>query len=525
MKKLLTIVVALAVFAPAASALASTPYDWRGTWQATSGIPSQTWTISTLDQASGTLSGEGTGGGYTWPITGTASGGSVQMHFPYRETSYTAEVTGTISADCKTITGTYDDNGDGQPNGSFTVTRTGEVPAGGCGGGGGDGGGSGDGGGGNDGGGGQQAEQCQNPTTLLVTCASGDLRVPGVCGPSFGTILPACNIPTVPPTVCGPSLGVLTQPCQIPQPEILACGGFGTVLPQCRGANSLALACGPQSSVLPACNFTSRLTGAGTLDPARPDTIDLQLSCPVPGARASTATAAAHAAADAPTCNLTVVVEEMRTALMESLAAHAADVANQFAVVGRVEAERREEAELEEQGTQNQQAFAARARAQLGRYLVAGRTGEPDAATLGPDLAHPTALRPFYAGPGFLHETNSLLRSATQSWADALSRAVVRLRAMEGQAAQGSRRVVTGAARTRLRHVKRVKVRAGKRRHVKVKLPKRVVKALVKNARKSKRSKRFAAVRFVVVYRGKLEGRTIPVARLMDVRLKVKKRR
>jgi hypothetical protein len=65
------------------------------------------------------------GGSYTWPITGTANGSSITLTTgPYNELpSYIAYFTGTISADSKTITGTWDVNKSDPPNGTFTATR------------------------------------------------------------------------------------------------------------------------------------------------------------------------------------------------------------------------------------------------------------------------------------------------------------------------------------------------------------------------------------------------------------------
>ena len=189
---------------------------------------------------------------------------------------------------------------------------------------------------------------CQDPTRILVTCLnpSGAFTIPGVCGPSFGTILPACNLPSNPPTVCGPSFGTILTACQLPQSKIIACGGLGTILPQCNnppdsvprvcggaplpkctGANQLVLVCGPSTGTpLPACNFPTKIN-ATPLQTGKPATLTLTLSCPPSGATTSAASRGARAAQKAPdTCDMTLALKYMRVSLSETLAAHAGDV-------------------------------------------------------------------------------------------------------------------------------------------------------------------------------------------------------
>jgi hypothetical protein len=141
--------------------------------------------------------------------------------------------------------------------------------------------------------------ECQNPTTLMVTCAQ--LSRPGVCGPT-GTIFPACYFPVRLPTVCGPSFGTVLAPCQSQGPYTVACGSFGTilsqcnlprpnipqvcgpssstVLPPCTGGNNPVTVCGPSfGSVVPACNFSTRINARRfDLNTGRGQ-IDLTLSC------------------------------------------------------------------------------------------------------------------------------------------------------------------------------------------------------------------------------------------------------
>lgn len=118
---------ACALLVSAGSASASTPHDLTGTWSCcgSGGAGSQTWTITSMDKSSGAFSGKGEGGCCTFPVKGTANGSSVTLTTgPYEPlTSYSATFKGTISADSKTITGEWDDNGSPEPSGTFTATR------------------------------------------------------------------------------------------------------------------------------------------------------------------------------------------------------------------------------------------------------------------------------------------------------------------------------------------------------------------------------------------------------------------
>lgn len=126
---LVALVIAWGLLLAVGSASASTTHDLTGTWSCCSpgsgGVATQTWTITTMDKASGAFSGTGKGGSYTFPISGTANGDSVTLTTgPYNELkTYTAVFTGTISADSKTISGTWDDDKTPEPRGTFTATR------------------------------------------------------------------------------------------------------------------------------------------------------------------------------------------------------------------------------------------------------------------------------------------------------------------------------------------------------------------------------------------------------------------
>jgi hypothetical protein len=140
--------------------------------------------------------------------------------------------------------------------------------------------------------------ECLNATTLLVTCADPN-GGPGVCGPS-GTILPQCYFPVTLPTVCGPSgtilqacaprtnyvaacggTGTILPVCNLPRPNIpQVCGGTGTILPPCTGANNPIVVCGGTGTILGQCSIppTAR---QGTLNTATGvGEVDVTVGCP-----------------------------------------------------------------------------------------------------------------------------------------------------------------------------------------------------------------------------------------------------
>jgi hypothetical protein len=115
-------------------AAASTPHDLTGTWNCCGpgGAATQTWTITTMDKASGAFSGTGKGGSYTFPVKGTANGNAITLTTgPYNELpSYTAFFTGTISADSKTMSGNWDTDSSPPPSQTWTATRPSAPPPG-----------------------------------------------------------------------------------------------------------------------------------------------------------------------------------------------------------------------------------------------------------------------------------------------------------------------------------------------------------------------------------------------------------
>ena len=111
-----------------APATASTTHDLKGRWTCCGpgGAGAQDWDITSTSLGSGNFSGTGyypgTNNPFS-PISGNVNGASVSLTTgPYIGSSYSATFTGTISADDKTMSGSWTSNA-GQ-NGTWTATRT-----------------------------------------------------------------------------------------------------------------------------------------------------------------------------------------------------------------------------------------------------------------------------------------------------------------------------------------------------------------------------------------------------------------
>ncbi len=408
---------------------------------------------------------------------------------------------------------------------------------------------------------------CDDPARILVSCQipSGQFTIPGVCGPSFGTILPACNIPTYPPVVCGPSFGTILNACQLPQSKIIACGGFGTILPQCNnppssvpgvcggggtllpkctGANQLALACGPSTGTpLPACNFPTKIK-ATPLQTGKGATVTVDTGCAPSGATTSAAGRGARAAQKGPdTCDVNLMLRGMRVSLWETLAFQATQTAHSFLTDAH---HANEFIELRETLTEAQKqslmdanlalagaaarVFIERVNRLLPMYL--GPTRVADEMSVDQLYEYLTRQR---GNPPYPPETDGQpVGGPIKIWARAFENAVGRYRQLEGIGA--GKKSSVGAAQVKrpsggLLLRKRYKLRTGRKRgskrrgktrKIKIKLSKRTVNKLVREAAKSKGSKRVIPLRLVISYRGKLRGRRIPVARFIDVQLRVK---
>jgi PASTA domain len=109
---------------------ASAAQDLRGTWSCcgSGGAAAQTWTISSMNLASGSFSGHGAGNAYTFPIKGRVSGSSVTLTTgPYKQLpTYSATFTGKVSGGGARLSGSWKSNE--SQTGSWTAARTSKPP-------------------------------------------------------------------------------------------------------------------------------------------------------------------------------------------------------------------------------------------------------------------------------------------------------------------------------------------------------------------------------------------------------------
>jgi hypothetical protein len=117
------VVFGLAMFL-SATALASTTVDIRGTFnaQGQGGSP-YTITLTDEDCSTGVVSGTASGG--VGPEHGTLNGNQLTLHEAYG--GYTSDITATVSADNKSISGTFHDSNN--VTAPWTATRTSGPPA------------------------------------------------------------------------------------------------------------------------------------------------------------------------------------------------------------------------------------------------------------------------------------------------------------------------------------------------------------------------------------------------------------
>src|SRR4051794_5605666 len=96
------LIAAVCAVAAAPAAAAPPAIDLRGDWNGQSNLGAPyVEHFTSVDCATGAISGTGGGGGYTWPISGTLDGSKLTLtDGPYDQLKgYTAHTTGTISAD------------------------------------------------------------------------------------------------------------------------------------------------------------------------------------------------------------------------------------------------------------------------------------------------------------------------------------------------------------------------------------------------------------------------------------------
>lgn len=111
------------LLACAGQAAASTGHDMTGTWSCCGpgGASAQTWTITTMDKASGNFSGTGQGGSIQMNITGNVSGDAVTLTTAYVGMSYSATFKGTLTGDSKKMSGSWESSS--SQKGTWTATR------------------------------------------------------------------------------------------------------------------------------------------------------------------------------------------------------------------------------------------------------------------------------------------------------------------------------------------------------------------------------------------------------------------
>ena len=163
----------------AAGAAAAVPpaFDIRGTWQgaAVGSAYSGTTVWETEDCATGSISGHGSGGGSTWPASGTIDGTTVTLTFgPYdQDPSYTATGVGTLVA-ADRIAGTFHDTETyKEAAGDFQLARSSGPP--------------------------QDGQGCgttRHPTIVAVTCDYEVATSVDTCTATVGDIAGAPTSPT-----------------------------------------------------------------------------------------------------------------------------------------------------------------------------------------------------------------------------------------------------------------------------------------------------------------------------------------
>jgi len=167
----------LLTVAAGAAAAAPPAFDIRGTWQgaAVGSAYSGTTVWETEDCATGSISGRGSGGGSTWPASGTIDGTTVTLTFgPYdQDPSYTATGVGTLVA-ADRIAGTFHDTETyKEAAGDFQLARSSGPP--------------------------QDGQGCgttRHPTIVAVTCDYEVATSVDTCTATVGDIAGAPTSPT-----------------------------------------------------------------------------------------------------------------------------------------------------------------------------------------------------------------------------------------------------------------------------------------------------------------------------------------
>jgi hypothetical protein len=397
---------------------------------------------------------------------------------------------------------------------------------------------------------GEPHSTCTNAQTLIATCTDPH-SLPSVCGP--GAIFPQCHLPVDLPMTCG-GLGSGLPACQLPRNEVVACGSLGiglgvpacgklppqrvpqvcgptgAGLPLCSLANNLVTACGPVALGFPACNFTSfikaplpaNLTDEGAA-------IDATVTPP---------DSAKHETGHN-TVTMTVDLQGAVAGHRAALALYAAALSRYFGDFDIMGYEALLQGYSEDQVNQalahNTKEFFRRAIYWLDLELSVaeanGRSGritrldEESVLTIYESLLLRDSVHGSYLGPDFLF-FNDTTGWAGENFSEALADAIDDLARLSNPPASQRHAtlgqvqaagVAFSSARRRPLLERRFRLRRNRRNRVHIRLSKKVVRALVKQA---PRRARAAPVRLVLTFKAKPR----PIVRVIDFPIRIKRR-
>jgi hypothetical protein len=336
----------------------------------------------------------------------------------------------------------------------------------------------------------------------LVACQSQGPYIVA-CG-GTGTILPQCNLPPPRiPQVCGPS--------------------FGTILPPCTGANNPIMVCGPSGTILAQCNFGGPIS-ASVLNVADSTAeVDATVGCPMAlASRASTG--AQSAKRKPPTCDVETALLFTRNAAIETLRAEAAADSKFYEQQANFSpADQGATADQAKRfGMLNAQAFRTRAEHIVQHYFgSANPPSDVDLASVVNELTLKNGS-PSYVGDPALYYTGAMVAQAYRDFVRVLTaqvrsyaKVVDQINQHQGRSAPATGRTTANSS-TKL--VQRFRLRRGQR-HVRLRihLPRSFAKALGKTAGKHAR---YVAIRVIVAFSAKPR----PVVRFIDIPLRIQRK-
>ncbi|MDX6698496.1 MAG: hypothetical protein QOE65_1893 [Solirubrobacteraceae bacterium] len=348
--------------------------------------------------------------------------------------------------------------------------------------------------------------ECQNATTLLVTCADPNGK-PGVCGPT-GTIFPQCSVPTDLPTVCGP-MGTILQACGPGNNYVAACGGTGTVLPVCTGATTPIVVCGGTGTILPQCSLPPSVTG--TINPDGTGEVDVTVGCPTAN------TLLATAAQRRPTvCQVDAVVADYRRTKVNALNSQA-DGEAFFNIDNNLDLNGLTVPQYNATLLHDVDVYKMRAHRIVATAFNDAEAGRPFRSTTAVFQLTNVSVAPVYLGR---YPLPAQFERFAGEWVAKVATAVNDYKVFLDYRRSRRRLAAPSASASALvrplvrRHVT---VRRGKRLRIRLRLSRAVVRQL----RRGVTSRRAVAVRLLVTYR----TRPRPVVRLIDFSLRVPRAR